>query len=116
MREICGVWYENNKIPEGSKIWFEEEKQGYTVRASNVAFAICTKPMNALKTVIYTVIDWQQNIRGTENLIFGMGAETDEQCKDMLERLTNGDSEVSERNFIKLNIKRLDNIKLKPQN
>ena len=109
MKEIAGAYYETTKIPEGSKIKFLKEKQSYTVRASNVAFAVCTKPMNALKTVIYTIIDWHNDIRGTENLIFGFGAETDEQCREMLERLTQGESEVSYRNRIPLDI---ENIKM----
>lgn len=105
MKEIAGIYYESSKLPVGSKVKFEEEKQVYTVRASNIAFAICTKPMNALKTVLYTIIDWTNNIRGTENLIFGFGAETDEECEEMLERLTQGESEISHRNNIPLKIK-----------
>jgi hypothetical protein len=107
MKEICGIYYNTYKIPEGSKIKFVEEKQAYTVRASNVAFAICTKPMNANKTVLYTIIDWHGSVRGTENLIFSEGAETDRQCKEMLERLTNAESEVSSRNYIALNIEKI---------
>lgn len=106
-KEIAGIIYETYKIPEGSKIWFMEEKQGFTVRASNVAFAVCTKPMNALKTVLYTIIDWNEQIRGRENLVFGMGTETSKQCNEMLNRLTNGESEVSYRHRTKLNIRKL---------
>lgn len=104
MKEIVGIYYESAKLPEGSKIKFFEEKQKYTVRASNIAFAICTKPMNAQKTVLYTIIDWFNDVRGPENLIFGMGAESDEDCKEMLERLTQGESEVSHRHRINLRI------------
>lgn len=96
--------YESRRVPVGAKIWFEGEKQGYTVRASNVAFCVCTKPFNAQKTVLYTVIDWEQDIRGTENLVFGMGAESDEDCEEMLERLTLDETEVSHRNRVPLNI------------
>lgn len=111
MKEIAGIYYENTKIPPGYKIKFVEEKQFYTIRASNIAFSVCTKPMNALKTVLYTIIDWNNNIRGTENLVFGMGAETNRGCEEMLERLTQGESEVSHRNRIKLNIEKLKEIK-----
>ena len=107
MKKIAGIYYETYKIPVGSKIKFEREKQRYTVMASNVAFAVCTKPMNALKTVLYTVIDWNENVRGTENLVFGMGAETKKQCEEMLERLTQGESEVSSRNRVELDIEEL---------
>lgn len=88
----------------GDKIKFRSEKQRYTVRACNERFAVCTKPFNPRKTVLYTVIDFQRGIRGTENLIFGAGAETDEQCAEMLERLASGFTEVSRRNQIPLDI------------
>lgn len=99
-----GDLMEFRKIPVGAKIWFRGEKQGYTVRASNVAFCILTKPFNAQKTVLYTIIDWESGIRGAENLVFGFGAETDEQCNEMLQRLTDGESEVSSRNYVDLDI------------
>jgi len=102
-RNMAGL-YCSRKIPVGSKIWFAGEKQGYTVRASNTAFCVCTKPFNAQKTVLYCIIDWEQAIRGPENLIFGMGAETDKQCEAMLQRLTDEDSEVSSRHYTSLRI------------
>lgn len=91
----------------GDKIKFTEETQKYTVRACNGIFAICTKPFNLLHTVLYTIIDISRQIRGTENLVFPMGAETDEQCEEMLERLTNGESEISTRNQIPLMVDKL---------
>lgn len=102
-RNLCGV-AAFRKVEPDSKIWFKGEKQGYTVRASNVAFCICTKPFNPRNTVLYCIIDWEQKIRGTENLVFGMGAESDEDCKEMLERVTNGETEVSKRNYTELYI------------
>lgn len=86
------------------KIKFRCEKQRYTVQACNDRFAVCTKPFNCRKTVLYSVIDFERQIRGTENLVFGMGAETREQCEEMLARLTAGESEVSHRNRINLDI------------
>lgn len=111
-RYICGL-YEFRKLPVGSKVWFRSQKQGYTVRASNVAFSVCTKPFNAQKTVLYTIIDWESGVRGVENLIFGMGAETDKECTEMLKRLTNGESAVSGRNYCDLDIVKYYNPKLK---
>jgi hypothetical protein len=95
------------KVEVGSRIRFHGEKQAYTVKASNRFYSVCTKPFNARKTVIYTIVDWYNQIRGVENLIFGFGAETDEQCADMLNRLTNGDSDISSRNWCKLDIEKL---------
>ena len=102
-REIGGMNYDC-VVPVGTKVKFYNEKQRYTVQASNVAFCVCTKPFNAQKTVLYTIIDWERNVRGAENLVLGMGAETREQCEAMLERLTTGKSEVSHRNFTTLKI------------
>ena len=99
-------------FPVGTKIKFAEEKQFYTVQASNERFAVCTKPLNCKKTVLYTVINLDEDIRGTENLIFGFGAESKSQCEEMLERLTTGETEVSYRNRVNLHITEI-NVKLK---
>ena len=77
------------------------------VQASNVAFTVLTKPFNARKTTLYTIIDWKNNVRGPENLVFGMGAETRKSCEEMLERLTQGESQVSSRHNIPLKIEKL---------
>lgn len=96
------------KVEVGSKIKFREEKQRYTVQASNRIFSICTKPLNIHKTVLYTIVDWKHRMRGTENLVFGFGAETQEQCEDMLKRITNADSDISHRNWTELDVETFD--------
>jgi len=101
-----------DKCPVGTKIRFMEEKQSYTVQASNRFYSICTKPLNIHKTVLYTIVDWHNQVRGTENLIFGMGAESKEDCEEMLDRLTNADSDISHRNYIALNIEKVTWTKL----
>jgi hypothetical protein len=106
--ELVGDTYIEGKVPVGTKIKFERENRWYTVRASNVAFVVCTKPFNLQKTVLYTIIDWRKQIRGPENLIFGMGPETDEDCEAMLKRLTEGDSEVSDRHQVSLDIEKVE--------
>ena len=88
----------------GDKIKFAEEKRPYRIKALGKRHAVCTKPFNPKKTVLYTIVDFEEQIRGTENLVFGFGAETDEQCNDMLQRLESGETEVSHRNRIDLNI------------
>ena len=105
VRELGDV-YSHRVVPVGTKIWFESERQGYTVRASNTAFVILTKPFNISKTVLYTIIDWELGIRGPSNLIFNIGAETDEQCLELLDMLTSGEIEVSSRRCVELNIRR----------
>jgi hypothetical protein len=88
----------------GDKIRFAEEKMAYIVQACNERFAVCTKPFNPKHTVLYTIIDLGQGVRGTEDLIFCMGFETRRLCEEALERLNNGESKISSRNKIPLNI------------
>lgn len=88
----------------GEKVKFTSENRRYTVRAAGERFAVLNKPFNPKKTVIYTVVDLQEGVRGTENLVFGMGAETPEQCAEMLKRLESGQTEVSHRNRVNLEI------------
>jgi len=110
------------RIEVGSKIKFVSEKLRYTVQASNERWAVCTKSFNPRKTVLYTIIDFERNVRGTENLIFCFGFEDKKHCEEALERLIEGDSEVSYRHWQELDIEkitpknpRLKNLKPKPK-
>lgn len=94
------------KLEVGKKVKFQREKQRYTIQAANGLFAICTKPFNPKHTVLYTIIDFSKGIRGTENLIFGLGFETKKQCEEALMRLTIKETEVS-RNNVPLDIERI---------
>jgi hypothetical protein len=91
----------------GQKIKFAEEKQAYIIKACNDKFLVCTKPFNLKRTVLYSIVDLDQNIRGTENLVFGLGAETEEECQEMLDRLASGETEVSYLYRIPLNIEKV---------
>lgn len=103
----------------GSKIWFAEEKRPYTVRARSERYLVCTKPFAAQKTTIYTIVDMQENVRGTENLIFSSGFETQQQCEEAIDRLEgrtpvgpwNEATEVSHRNRVPLNVARIEQLK-----
>lgn len=96
------------------KIWFEEEKRPYTIQARSDRFLVCTKPLAIHKTVLYTIVDTKELIRGTENLIFGIGAESRKDCEEMISRLEglNQDigfqTEISYRNRIPLKIKKYE--------
>ena len=91
-------------LPVGARIWFLDEKRPYHVRARSWRYLICTKPFNLKHTVLYTVVDIVNGIRGTEDLIFSAGAETLADCKAMLERLMDGETEISRRNKVMLEI------------
>ena len=56
---------------------------------------------------MYTIIDLMRQIRGTENLVFCMGFEDDEDCKEALQRLQTCESEISHRNNVPLKITRI---------
>jgi hypothetical protein len=91
----------------GDKVRFVEERQAYTIQARSKRYLVCTKPFNPKRTVLYTVVDLEKAIRGTENLIFGAGAETVELCEEMIARLeghTEWRTEISHRNFIPLKV------------
>jgi hypothetical protein len=91
------------------RVWFAEEKLPYTVQARSRRFLVCSKPFAARRTVLYCIIDLEECVRGPENLIFGMGAETREQCEEMLDRLEREEdpTEVSERRCIPLKVRRV---------
>jgi hypothetical protein len=101
--------------PVGARIWFLGEKLPYRIRARSKRYLVCTKPFNLLHTTLYTIVDLSQGIRGTENLIFGMGAESDQDCQEMIERLTrtpqslddSEPTEVSRRNRVELSVTRV---------
>lgn len=107
MFKIGVIYFAKPILPIGAKVKFAEEKQRYTVRSSNAAYTILTKPFNAHKTVFYTIVDFHEGVRGPEDLIFSMGAETDEEIAAMMDRLTNGDSEISHRKRLPLNVEAL---------
>jgi hypothetical protein len=104
MSEIIEV-LKHDPVQKGDKIFFAGERLSFTVRASNDRFIICTR--KHFGKPLYTIVDLEKKIRGTENLIFCMGFESDQDCEEALERLTSGESEVSHRNFVYLHIKKI---------
>ena len=92
--------------PLGAKVYAKAYKRPLVVRARNDHFAVCTRP--AFGSVMYFVVDVVRGVRGTENLVFGFGAETDQECQEMLERLASGRTEVSYRNVVPLDIVRVE--------
>jgi hypothetical protein len=92
----------------GWRVRFAEERNAYTVQARGERYLVCTKPFPLHKTVLYTVVDLREQIRGTEGLVFGMGAETRDDCEQMIARLEGKDrdinTEVSRRNRVPLRV------------
>lgn len=61
----------------GDKLKFDGERQRYTVQAFNDRFIIATKPFNARKTYLYTIVDRQEKRRGPIGLVFGPPEDVD---------------------------------------
>lgn len=112
------------KYNVGDKIRFAEERNAYTVRACDDRYLICTKPFNIFpKTVVYTIVDLKEGIRGTDGYCIGpYSYYSDEDCNAFLKELQEADAarlnkaengvfvdvgagHISYRNRIKLNIK-----------
>mgnify|MGYP006988830133 CR=1 FL=1 len=91
----------------GDRVWFEEEKFGYTIRTSNDRYLVCTKPFNLRKnTVMYTVVDLKNELRSTDGYVFSpYDYLSDEDCRALIEDLENG-HHISKRNAIPLKIKK----------
>ena len=85
------------ELNKGDSVWFSASKKSFKVRECNDRFAICTQPFNLQpKTVIYTIIDFDRNVRGEDNLIFTVyDYYSDEDCKQAMEDLMSGEIEVS---------------------
>jgi hypothetical protein len=79
----------------GDRVRFAEERGPYTVKAlaANGRYAICTKPFNPQRTVLYTIVDSQRQVRGTDNW-HGLGYETAEEIADAAAMFDSGEAEV----------------------
>ena len=88
----------------GQKVYFAEEKRPYTIKACDDRFLICTKPYNLRKnTVLYTIVDIVEGIRGTDGYSLGpYDYTTTEDCEAFLKELQEGEK-IRERNKIAFN-------------
>lgn len=109
--EINNCMYDT-KLEVNSEIKFKEDEEKYKIISSNIVFAICTREVPRKdygdhyqdKHTVYTIIDFWNDKRGAENLIFWKWVSDKKECDEMLERLTNWESEVSSRNCVDLKI------------
>lgn len=100
----------------GDKIKFKSEKQRYTIRACDKRFIIATKPFNARKTFLYTIVDLKEKIRGADNWYCKFDYEKESEAKKCLpllhlDPLKNHNSvEISHRRRIDLDLERIDSV------
>lgn len=92
-------------LVEGQKVWFEGEKQAYKVVIADNRYAICTKPFNPARTVLYTIVDTYEGIRGTNDFIFNpYDYREPGGCLKCLMDLQLGKTGISHRNRVELKI------------
>lgn len=102
------------QISVGDKIKFKSEKQRYTVQACDDRFVIATKPFNARKTFLYTIIDLKEKIRGADDWHCKHEYNIPEEARLGLIGLNNNglydiqSIQISHRNRVKLDIERVD--------
>jgi hypothetical protein len=89
----------------GNRVRFFGESQArFKVSARGDRYIILTKPFNPRKTVLYTVIDLELGIRGTDDCLGSLGYESEEQIERALRLLEAGEFEISVRNNVSLRI------------
>lgn len=90
----------------GARVAFSEEKMAYTIQARSERYLICTKPFNARRTVLYTIVDLVDRVRGPDNLLFGHGYETRADCEKRLAELLDPETcvDISHRRRIPLKL------------
>ncbi len=93
----------------GSQIKFAEDEQPYTIRAASRRYGICTRPFveqdredfeydGSDEPPVYTIIDWDEMVRGRHNLIFNpFDFESERGCVECLAALEAGECELSQR-------------------
>ena len=92
----------------GDKIKFAGQKQRYTIRACNERYLVCTKPFNARKTYLYTMVDLQEGIRGTDGYAIACyDYRIPSHARMYLKDLHKGKVEISHRNRVELKIEEL---------
>jgi hypothetical protein len=85
----------------GDRVKFVEERNGYTVQAVSASgrWVACTKPFPLKRTVIYSMLDLREGLRGVDNTIGNShGYETREDCEEAVALFDSGALEFSHRN------------------
>lgn len=95
----------------GGRVWFQEEKLPYTVRAMSERYWLCMKPFAARKTYLYCVIDWMARLRGPSNHMRGFGPDlyAEGEAQKMVDEFEKGHVHFSTRSRpIPLNIRKME--------
>lgn len=104
-----------SKLTIGTKVFFTGEKQPFWIKANDgKRFVIATKPFNVQRTVIYTILDFQQGLRNRNNLIFNMyDYKIQEDIDKCMADLQSGEAEISHRRPVEIDILKIEQPKKK---
>lgn len=96
-------------LETGDRLKFDGDHRWWTVRAVSAHFAALTRQAEFRPAGVrcYTVLDWRNGVRGPCNLIgqgYGDGSYTEPECAEMLARFESGDLEVSQRNWVPIEV------------
>lgn len=94
----------------GQKVKLDTDRRWWTVRAVTEHFAALTRQaaFHPAGTNCYTVLDWRNGVRGPCDLIgqgYGDGSYSEAECAEMLARFESGDLEVSQRNWVPIEVR-----------
>lgn len=94
-----------DRIEVGDKVYFESQKSPMTVKARSERYAILTEPFYRQKTVYYSIIDFLNQWKAPNNLVFNIYDYEDQKSIDeCLEDLISGKIELSVRRGCKVDI------------
>jgi hypothetical protein len=115
----------------GKKVYFTNEKLPYKVMAVSERYAVVSRPLNIREDAellhhrvkmgayrsfteafehnkqspIYSLIDFKENIKAPDNLVFGIyDYSTEKGCKQVIKDLEKGEVELSHRNRVELSV------------
>ena len=71
----------------GDRIRFAGDRMFFTIQARDARFIVCTRPFALKKTVLYTVVDLVEQVRGADNH-YSLGYETREDCERALRKFS----------------------------
>ena len=87
-------------IKVGDKLYWQNQKRPFTVKARDERYIICTKPYNFKKTVTYSIIDTVDLICGPNNYVFNpYDYEEQKDIEQSLKDLENNKYEISSRHL-----------------
>lgn len=113
-RYPAGQWaVADRRLVVGQRVKLASDRLWWTVRAVTDHFAALTRHVEFRRTGTrcYAVLDWRNGVRGPCDLIgqgWGDGTYTEAECASLLEAFERGVVSVSQRNWVRLEIAKVE--------